>query len=1228
MLNRVIKYLIENKIVAFMLLFLFFIWGIYHTPFSLPFEVPQSPVTVDAIPDIGENQQILYTEWVGQSPQDIEDQITYPLTSRLYGIPGVKTIRSSSMFGFSSIYIIFEDEIDYYWSRNRVLEKISSIPQDLLPEGVVPTLGTDATALGQVFWYTLEGRDENGRVTGGWDLHEIRSIQDFYVKNGLSSTPGVSEVASIGGFVQEYQIDIDPEIMRQYNISLAQVVKAVKEGNKDVGAKTLEINSVEYFVRGLGYLESSEDIEDLVVRAGEFTPIYIKDIARVNLGPAERRGILDKGGAEVVGGVVVAQYGANPMEVITNLKQKIKDISIGLPVKELRDGRKSKLTIVPFYDRSELIKETLGTLGRTLSFEILITILVVIILLANIRTSIIISSLMPLVVLMVFIGMKLSSVDANILALSGIAIAIGTVVDMGIILTENIIRHLQLNRNESTDETVYKATTEVSGAIVTAGLTTIVSFIPVFMLSGAEGKLFYPLAFTKTLALSGSMFVALFVIPPLAAVILKPLKISAIWKQIVSICLILVGVYSIYLGTYIGLILVFFGIFRIYAFEKEWDNKEQKKVNLGFVLFFVWLLLSYYWRPLGPEFSFISNSIFVLLAATLVVLPLYFFKKYYSGILRYFLVNKSNFVLLPIALFILGFLLMLNMQKEFMPSLDEGSFLLMPTSMPHAGVTENSEVLKKLDMAVAQLPEVEMVVGKAGRAETPLDPAPLSMFENLIQYKPKYYLDDSGSPLKFEVNDRGLFKTVNGNWVAMGSGIQKKDLVEDKNGSYYRNWRKEINSKEDIWNEIVKVTKFPGITSAPRLQPIETRLVMLQTGMRSAFGIKVQGQDINEIEKFGIALEEILINTKGVKSESVFADRIVGKPYLEIDIDRKKISRYNISINDVQEVLEVAVGGKVLTRTIEGRENYAVRIRYPRELRATPEDIAAIYVDIDSSNKVLLSDLISIDYKRGPQIIKSEDGFLTGYVIFDKEEGISEVTVINAVDRAIDDALKEGSLVIPSGLNYKFSGTHENQLRAEQRLMIVVPLVFLVIFLILYLQFNSVKISLMVFTGIALAFSGGFILLWLYSQSWFLNIDLFGINFRELFHIKTIYLSVAVWVGFIALFGIATDDGVIMATYLKQTFKQRTPKSINEIRAAVVEAGEKRIRPCLMTTATTVLALLPILTSLGKGSDVMLPMAIPILGGMFMALITLVMVPLLYCWQEEVYFKRENYGKV
>lgn len=1232
MLNKSIKFLIENKLVAVLLLLLFMGWGTVNAPFNWDTGfLPTNPVAVDAIPDIGENQQIVFTKWDGRSPQDIEDQITYPLTTSLLGIPGVKTIRSSSMFGFSSIYIIFEENIEFYWSRSRILEKLNSLPAGLLPEGVNPALGPDATGLGQIFWYTLEGRDEHGNVTGGWDLHELRSIQDYYVKYALSAANGVSEVASIGGYVQEYQIDVNPELMRQYNIGLNDVVKAVKESNRDIGAQTLEINQAEYLVRGLGYIKSIADLENAKVTSEDYTVIKIKDIGNVSLGPASRRGILDKEGAEVVGAVVVARYGANPMEVINNVKEKINELSAGLPSKKLSDGRTSQVTIVPFYDRTELIQETLGTLNEALTLEILITILVILIMVFNLRASILISGLLPVAVLMVFIAMKLFNVDANIVALSGIAIAIGTMVDVGVILSENIIRHLEENSKKLPINTVvYNATAEVSGAIVTAVMTTIISFIPVFTLIGAEGKLFRPLAFTKTFALTASIIVALFLIPPFAAFLFRKKSIKKNFSYTIHILLIVAGIAAVLYGYWIALVLIAFGVIGLLKLQERILEKQSNLLQIGISALAIVFLLAEYWRPLGVDKSIFWNLIFVGVICFGLLGFFSLFIRNYSRILQWALANKLFFLSIPTVIIIAGFLIMKNTGKEFMPSLNEGTFLLMPTSMPHAGAEENKRVLQQLDMAVASIPEIETVVGKSGRTESALDPAPLSMYENIIQYTSEYMLNEDGERQRYKVNNAGLFELKDGRFlanpnnseVASFTKIQRSLLIEDRNGEFYRNWRPEIQSPDDIWNEIVKVTKLPGVTSAPKLQPIETRLVMLQTGMRAPMGIKVKGQDLKQIEAFGIQLENIIKQAEGVKEEAVFADRIVGKPYLLIDIDREKIARYGVSIEEVQNVLKVAVGGMVLTQTVEGRERYGVRVRYPREMRTNPTDLEQIYVPVSSGSPVPLRELATIRYEQGPQVIKSEDTFLVGYVLFDKMEGFAEVSVVENAQALIKQKIDAGELVVPKGINYQFTGTYENQLRAEKTLSVVVPLALFIIFLILYFQFRSVATSFMVFSGIAVAFAGGFIMIWLYGQSWFLNFNFFGENLRDLFQMNPINLSVAVWVGFIALFGIATDDGVVMATYLTQTFRRNTPENKLEVRASVLEAGEKRIRPCLMTTATTLLALLPILTSTGRGSDIMIPMAIPSFGGMLIALITLFVVPVLYSWRQELKLKR------
>lgn len=1229
MLNKIIRYFLDNKLVTTLVILLFVGWGLVTAPFDWETGLlPSDPVPIDAIPDIGENQQIVFTQWMGRSPQDIEDQITYPLTTSLLGIPNVKSIRSSSIFGVSSIYIIFDESVDFYWSRSRILEKLNSLPSGLLPEGVQPALGPDATALGQVYWYTLEGRDENGNPTGGWDLHEIRTIQDFYVKYGLNSVDGVSEVSSIGGYVQEYQIDVNPDALRVYDIPLHKVMMAVKKSNRDVGAKTIEINQAEYLVRGLGYIKSIEDIEQAVVTVSENVPIRIKDIGVVTLGPSTRRGMLDKDGAEVVGGVVIARYGSNPLQVINNVKAKIEELSSGLPKKVLSNGVESQLTIVPFYDRTQLIHETLGTLEEALALEILITLLVVIIMVLNLRASILISSLLPIAVLMVFIAMRYFHVDANIVALSGIAIAIGTMVDLGIVLSENVIKHIdEAPATQKLKETIYNASAEVSSAIVTAVATTIVSFVPVFTMEAAEGKLFRPLAFTKTFALLAALIVSLIILPTIAHWFFG-IKINKDTKgKAFNALLVIVGLVScVWVSLWGGLTLIAFGsswFIQEYSPKKNWVTNNLTVVIS--VISITWLLANY-WMPLGAGKPILTNFLFVALVVGSILSSFSLLEYFYESILRFCLRYKWLFLLLPVTVMSFGYFVWQSTGKEFMPSLNEGSFLLMPTSMPHAGVEQNKRVVQQLDMLLANIPEVELAVGKMGRAETALDPAPISMYENIINYKPEYALNKKGHRERFKIDSEGKFILISGdtlsNEEALLQGLTANNLIVDGSGQYFRNWREAIQSPDDIWNEIIKVVNIPGVTSAPKLQPIETRLVMLQTGMRAPMGIKVYGPDLKTIEDFGMQLEVLLKEVSSVKSEAVFADRIVGKPYIHLNINREAISRYGLTIEDVQRTIETAIGGMQITSTVEGRERFPVRVRYPRELRDDPSTLKKIYIPTPTGVQVPLGELVDIEYVRGAQMIKSENTFLVGYVLLDKKDGFAEVDVVNDAQEYIQSKIDAGDLVVPAGVSYKFSGSYENQVRAEKRLAIIVPLVFIIIFLILYFQFKSITTSLMIFAGIAMAFSGAFIMLWLYGQDWFFDFSLFGTNMRDLFQVHTINLSVAVWVGFIALFGIATDDGVLMGTYLDQSFKNNKTTTIEGIRDAVVIAGKRRIKPAVMTSATTIIALLPVLTSSGRGADIMIPMAIPAFGGMIVASITYFIVPVLYSIREERKIKK------
>ena len=1306
-IGRLIRFCLDNKIVTGLFVAGLIAWGIMVAPFEWDIKgLIRNPVPVDAIPDIGENQQIVFTRWMGRSPQDIEDQITYPLTVALMGVPGIKTVRSFSMFGFSSIYVIFEEKVEFYWSRSRILEKLSSLPPGTIPDGVQPIMGPDATALGQVFWYTLEGRDENGNPAGGWDLQELRTIQDYYVKYGLMAAGGVAEVASCGGFVKEYQVDADPDAMRYYGVTLDMVLMAVKNSNLDIAARTIEINKVEYVIRGIGFVKKISDLEKAVVKINNNVPITVGDIAKISYGPAIRRGMFDKEGTEAVGGVVVTRYGENPLEVIQNIKKKIIEISPGLQKKTLSDGTVSQVTIIPFYDRSGLILETLGTLNEAIYLEILITILVILVMINNLGSSLIISAVLPLAVLVSFIGMKMFGVDANIVSLSGIAIAIGTIVDMGIILSENVLKHLErAGPEEDKKDVIFGAALEVGSAIVTAVITTIISFLPVFTMEAAEGKLFKPLAFTKTFALLGSIIVALTVLPPVFHLLFggKGKKKVSLLTNLMKIAFICFGIFClIFVKWWVGLVIIVIGVRTLidHFLSPVWKKRIPIIANT-LVIGIVGLLLTLEWVPVGADKSLFVNLLFVVLCVGGL---LWFFKSFvgfYPEILSFFLDRKWAF-LVPIAsLILLGAIIWLGFSKiffflpdsirkikpvaaithafpglgkEFMPPLDEGAYLYMPTTMVHASIGEVQEVLRIQDMAIKTIPEVTDVVGKLGRIESPLDPAPISMIETIINYKPEFITDEKGhrKRFKYDKKSKRFFRDNQGN------------LVPDKMGKPFRQWRDTIKKADDIWDEVVEKAKLIGVTSAPKLQPISTRLVMLQSGMRAPMGIKVHGPSLDVIEKFGFQLEKLLKEVPVIEPAAVFADRIVGKPYLEIHIDREAIARYGLSIQNVQNIISIAIGGMAVTSTVEGRERYKIRVRYPREQRGLGsgiDDLKKIIIPVNSGMKmgsgstissgmsmgsgekmgsgmnagsanmgsgmnpgspksgietspgrkkvstgmqIPLGQLATIEFRQGPQMIKSEDTFLTGYVLFDKKPGSAEVDVVDAARKHLQHKIDIGELVIPAGVSYRFAGSYESQERFTKRLRLILPLTLFLIFLVLYFQFKNVTITFLVFGGIIVAWSGGFLLIWLYAQDWFLNVNFLGANLRNIFQIHPINLSVAIWVGFLALFGIASDDGVVIITYLNQQFSAKVPETISELRKMAVEGATRRVRPAMMTSATTILALLPVLSSTGRGADVMVPMAIPSFGGMMIELLTIFLAPILYCMIKENKFKRES----
>jgi len=1246
--GRILGFCIYNKLVVGLITLFIIGWGIYVAPFDWHlWGWQRNPVAVDAIPDIGENQQIVFTDWPGRSPQDVENQVTYPLTTALLGIPDIKVIRSSSMLGFSSIYVIFRDFSayeklvngkDFYWTRSRVLEKLNSLPPGTLPPGVVPMLGPDATALGQIFWYTLEGRDKDGRPAGGWDLEELRTIEDWQVRPKLRSAIGVSEVASIGGFVREYQVDVDPDAMRAYNVTLENVFDAVRQSNIDVGAQTIELNRVEYLIRGIGFIKTIKDIEDAVIKVKDNVPVQIKHVAKVVWGPQVRLGALDKAGGEAVGGVVVARYGSNPLAVIKSVKSKIEEISPGLPTKTLADGTVSKVAIVPFYDRTGLIYETLGTLNDAIYQEVLVTVIVIIIMVMHLRSSVLISSVMPLAVLGCFVGMKTFGVDANIVSLSGIAIAVGTIVDMGIVICENILKHLDEDPADMPRaEVIHRAAAEVGSGVLSACASTIISFLPVFFMGGPEGKLFKPLAFTKTFALFASIVIALTIIPPLAHVVFFPRKIGIKYARTLLYGLLaIVGLAVGFTFSWLtGLAIIGFAAF--YLFRDRIPQRIQKVAPMAanvIVLALVAVLLTADWYPLGVQKGLSVNLIFVVMLIGGLMALVLLFQHFYEGILGWCLEHKIKFLSLPAMLVLLGALIWFGFDRifsfvpsalranrewsamahtfpglgrEFMPPLDEGSFLYMPTTMAHASIGEALDILEKQDVAISNIPEIDSVVGKIGRVESALDPAPVGMIETVINYKDEYILDKAGRRVSFQYDKqkREYVRDVNG------------DLIEDPRGRPYRQWREHIKTPDDIWREIIAAAQIPGTTGAPKLQPIAARLVMLQSGMRAAMGVKIKGPDLATIEKVGFEIERILKEVPGVDASTVIADRIIGKPYLEIVPDRQALARYGVSIEQFQRVLEVAIGGIQITTTVEGRYRFPVRVRYLRELRDQIETLGKILVPSMDDAQIPIIQLADIRYVRGPEVIKSEDTVLVGYVLFDKKAGFAEVDVVENAARVIKEKEASGEFVRPAGVDITFAGTYENQLHAARTLMILVPISLFTIFLVLYFQFRAVSMTLMVFVGVLVSWSGAFLLVWLYAQPWYMNFSLFGVNMRQLFQVHPINLSVAVWVGFLALFGISDDDGVIMGTYLNQVFRAKKPTTIEQIRQATIAGGKRRVRAALMTTATTILALIPVFTSTGRGSDIMVPMAIPSFGGMTIEILTMLIVPVLFCWLKE-----------
>ncbi|MFZ8933849.1 MAG: efflux RND transporter permease subunit [Bacteriovoracaceae bacterium] len=993
---------------------------------------------VDAIPDIGENQQIVFTSWPGRSPKDVEQLVTYPLSVALQGIPGVKAVRGNSAFGISVIYIVFKDDIDFYWSRSRVLEKISTVQGDI-PEGAVPKMGPDATGLGQVYWYTIENEKDSLNPKS---LQELRAIQDFHVRYLFQSVEGVSEVASIGGFVKEYQVDVDPKKIFAFNIHFSALIKAIENSNMDVGAEVIEDGDRELIVRGKGFFKSISDIENVVVSINNGSPVRIKDLATVSIGPSFRRGALDKNGNEAVGGVVTMRYGENPKIVIDRIKNKIKEVSDGLP---------KGVKIVPFYDRTEIIQKTLNTVYKALSEEIIVTSIVIFLFLLHLRASFLVAITLPFGVGISFILMKLLGAESNVMSLAGLVISIGSMVDMGIIMTENIYTHLSEKPNLKKDErlkVIIKAAQEVSPPIMIAILTIIVTFLPVFGLEGSEGKLFHPLAYAKTLAMIGSSLVALVLIPALASFFLKG----------------------------------------------ELRPIEKNKV------------------------------------ATSIL-------RFYRPVLKWVLDNRGRFLILPLIILLYGGYSYTKLGKEFMPSLNEGEILYMPVTVPDISITKARELLSYTDREIRKHPLVQDVVGKLGRVESAIDPAPVSMFETLIKLVPE------------------------DQWPS-GKSIY------------------------DIMNDLDEELQVPGLVNA-WLFPIENRIGMISTGIKTQVGVKIFGPDLKKLEQLSHEVGVIIKDIEG--AYGVYSEKITGKPYIEFDIDRIKASRFGINVGTVNKILQTAVGGMAIGTFYEGRQRYPIRLRYKKEMRDRIDELKRVLVPSPLGQHIPIDQLADIKVVNGPAMINSENGLLRSTVLFN----VRGSDLIGFVEKAKETVNKK--IKLPQGYSMAWAGQYENQQRANQRLLLLIPIALIINILIAYFGMGSLIKSTMVFSSIPLALCGGLILL-----------NFGGFN-----------TSVAVWVGFISLFGLAVEDGLVMMTYLEEEVKKIKPKNFDELKSCILEAGSRRIRPFIMTSATTILALLPVIWATTPGSEVIKPMAIPTLGGMTVALVSLFIVPVFYSYYQQ-----------
>ena len=1030
MLAKIIDWSGGNRFLVLLATLFVTIGGIYA--------VLRTPI--DALPDLSDVQVIVYTEYPGQAPQVVEDQVTYPLSTAMLSVPRSRVVRGFSFFGASFVYIIFEDGTDIYWARSRVLEYLS-FASSRLPRGVTPSLGPDATGVGWVYQYALLARDKT--------LAELRTIQDWYVRYPLSKAHGVAEVASIGGFVQTYQVTVDPVKLRAYGIPLMKIAQVIRDSNRDVGGRVVEMAETEYMVRGKGYLRGKSDIERLVVKSDRGTPVLIRDIARVELAPDERRGLAELNGeGEVVSGIAMARYGQNALEVIHNVKAKIAEIGPGLP-----EG----VTVETVYDRSELIHRAIETLKRTLLEESFIVALVCIVFLLHVRSALVAILMLPVGILIAFIAMRSLGMNSNLMSLGGIAIAIGAMIDAAIVMIENAHKHLErLPAGHSPGdraEAMLAACREVGPALFFSLLVITVSFLPVFSLEGQEGRLFSPLAYTKTFAMAGAALLSITLVPVLMLLFIR------------------------------GRIL----------------PEAKNPVNR----FLIWV-----YRPI------------------------------IAGVMRW---KKLTLVLAVLAM-ALSLYPASRLGSEFMPTLNEGTLLYMPTSLPGMSITKAAELMQTQNKIIERFPEVASVYGKAGRANTATDPAPTEMFATVINLKPE------------------------SEWRA---GMTTDKLIA----------------------ELDKALQFPGVANAWTM-PIKARIDMLSTGIRTPIGIKVFGKDLDEMETLAKEIEAVVKTVPG--TTSAFAERITGGFYLNIEPDREQLARYGLAVGELQDVIGSALGGEMVTTTVEGRERFGVTIRYPRELRSDPQQIAReVLIPTMNGAMIPLGQLARVVVAKGPPSIRTENALLSAYIYVDIRDRDIGGYVADA-KKAVAEQVS-----FPPGYYVTWSGQFEYMERATEKMKIVIPVTLLSIFLLLYLNFKRLTETLIVMLSVPFALVGGIWLLWLLDYN----------------------LSVAVVIGFIALAGVAAETGVIMLIYLDHAWEAVQAKcraagrapNVDDLYAAIMEGAVERVRPKMMTVVAIMAGLLPILWGTGTGSEVMSRIAAPMVGGMISStVLTLAVIPAIY----------------